>query len=420
MDKFIIYGGEKLYGNIKLGCAKNAYLPIMAASILAEEEVVLKDVPNYVDIFNMMKILNHIGIKTQIMDKNLVINSNNIHSYCINEKLAKELRSRIFVLGPLLSKVKKAKVAYPGGCEIGIRPIDLHIKGLKELGAKIEERHGFIYCDGSKMKSAEISLDYPSVGATENIMMAAVKLKGVTKIHNSAKEPEIVDLQNFLNEMGANIFGAGTDEITICGVEKLGGCTYLPIPDRIIGGTLLIACAMCGGKVTLENCRYEHFLSLINKLRKSGCKMICENDKITIESKGKLKTVSFVETMPYPGFPTDLQSQILAMQTISKGECIIKENLFETRFKFALELLKMGANLKISGQTAFVCGVKQLLGSDVYATDLRGGAALVLAGLCAKGYTTVHNVFHIDRGYDNFEQMLSSIGAKIIRESEEV
>lgn len=420
MDNFLIYGGEKLFGSIKLDCAKNAYLPIMAASIMTEEEVVLKNVPNYLDIHNMIKILKHIGMCVEIKDNDLHIVGKNIKNCFIPTILAKGLRSSIFVLGPLLSRIKKAKVAYPGGCDIGLRPIDLHLKGLSELGVNICESHGYIVCDGQNMKSGIVHLDYPSVGATENIMMASIFLSGETIIRNAAKEPEIVDLQNFLNFLGAKICGAGTDTIKIYGVKKLGGGTYTPIPDRIVGGTLLIACAMCGGKITIENCNTEHFLSLIYKLQKSGCKIKYKSDKITIESKGNLKAVGLIETLPYPGFPTDLQSQMLAMQAISKGHSIIKENLFETRFKFAMELKKMGANLKICGQTAFVCGVEKLMGADVYASDLRGGAALVLAGLCAQGYTTVHNVHHIDRGYQNLEKQLSSLGAKISRQSEEL
>lgn len=418
MEKFLIYGGEKLFGNIKVDCAKNAYLPIMAASVMTEDEVVLKSMPNILDIQNMRKILEFLGAETKIDESNLHIFGKNIKNSTISNNLSKNLRSSVFMLGPLLARFKKAKVSYPGGCNIGLRPIDLHLKGLKELGAKVVENHGSIFCDGSKMKSGTVILDYPSVGATENLMMASIFLPGVTKIYNSAKEPEIVDLQNFLNSMGACVCGAGSDEITITGVQKLFGTTYKPIPDRIVAGTLLIACAMCGGKITLENVVPEHFLSLTDKLQKSGCKIVVSSDKITIESKGKPKSVEIVETLPYPGFPTDLQSQILAMQTISKGVCVVRENLFETRFRFAQELIKMGANIKLCGQTAFVCGVKELMGAEVFASDLRGGAALVLAGLCAKGHTTVHGVHHIDRGYSSFEKVLSALGAKITRESE--
>ena len=419
MEKFIIYGGQKLFGEVEICPAKNSFLPILAASLLSGDKVVLKNCPNFLDIKNMIKILNFLNIQTNFQLKNLHINAKNAQNAFISHSLTKDIRSSIFMLGPLVSKFGYAKIAYPGGCDIGLRPIDIHLKGLKELGVKIVEKHGYILCDGKDMKGANINLDYPSVGATENLMMAAVLTKGTTKITNSAKEPEIVDLQNFLNVMGAKISGAGTDTITIEGVKSLGGAVYTPIPDRIICGTVLIACAMCGGKVTIKNCILEHFISLAHKLQKSGCKLYINNDKITLESSGKLKSVGLIETLPYPGFPTDLQAQMLAMQTISEGYTIIKENLFETRFKFASELKKMGANIKVNGQTAFVCGTKKLQGADVYASDLRGGAALVLAGLCAEGYTTVHNIYHIDRGYENLEKLFSALGAKIQRQSEE-
>lgn len=419
MEKFIIYGGQKLFGKLEICPAKNSFLPILAASLLSGDEVILKNCPNFLDIKNMIKILNFLNIQTNFQSKKLHINAKNAQNGFISHNLTKDIRASIFMLGPLVSKFGFAKIAYPGGCDIGLRPIDIHLKGLKELGVKIVEKHGYILCDGKNMKSANINLDYPSVGATENLMMAAVLTKGTTKITNSAKEPEIVDLQNFLNVMGAKISGAGTDTITIEGVKSLNGAVYTPIPDRIICGTVLIACAMCGGRVTINNCISNHFLSLIHKLQKSGCKIDIKNDKITIESSGKLNSVGLIETLPYPGFPTDLQAQMLAMQTISQGYTIIKENLFETRFKFASELTKMGANIKVNGQTAFVCGTKKLQGADVYASDLRGGAALVLAGLCAEGYTTVHNIYHIDRGYENLEILFSALGAKIQRQSEE-
>lgn len=418
MDKFIITGGTKLCGEIEVDSAKNAYLPILAGTILCEDEIILNSCPDFKDIENMCLILKELGIDVKKDKQTLYINAKNADKTVIPTFLAKELRSSFFALGALLSRFKKAKVAYPGGCDIGLRPIDLHIKGLKDLGVKIVESHGYITCDASNMKGGVVHLDYPSVGATENLMMSAVLAKGTTTIVNTAKEPEIVDLQNFLNSMGAKIHGAGTSIIAIEGVERLHKTIYTPIPDRIIAGTYLIACAMTGGKILVKNCIPQHFSSLSNKLQKSGCKIKTFSDKIYIESSGRLKTMGFIETRPYPGFPTDLQAQTLTLQTISKGNCIIQENLFETRFKFVPELIKMGANIKVSGQTAYISGVKNLLGAEVYATDLRGGVALVLAGLHAQGYTTIHNIFHIDRGYANLEEKLSRLGAKIIRESE--
>lgn len=418
MEKFVITGGEKLFGSVRVDCAKNAYLPILSACIMCEDNITLNNCPNFLDIKNMCKILTVLGMDVKNENDTLHISGKNATSNVINCMLAKELRSSIFTLGALLGRFKKACVAYPGGCNIGLRPIDLHLKGLRDLGVKIEESHGYINCDASNLHGGEIHLDFSSVGATENLMMAATLAEGTTFIYNAAKEPEIIDLQNFINKMGGKVCGAGTDVIKIYGVKKLYGTTHTPIPDRIIAGTYMIACAITGGKILIENCIPQHFSSLSNKLQKSGCKIKEFNDKIQIESCGKLKCCNLIETMPYPGFPTDLQAQMLVLQTISKGCSVVKENLFESRFKFVPELIKMGANIKVNQQSAFVVGEKQLLGADVYATDLRGGAALVLAGLAAKGYTTVHNLQYIDRGYANLQQNLARLGAKIKRVSD--
>ena len=415
MSKFIIDGGNKICGEYSVECAKNAYLPIIAATILCEEQVVLKSCPNFSDINNMILILKNFGMNAERKGQDLYINGKDANECCIPTDLAKVVRSSIFALGALLGRFKKAKVAYPGGCDIGLRPINLHLKGLKDLGVKIIESHGYIYCDASKMHGGQIYLDYPSVGATENLMMAGVLCKGKTVIFNPAKEPEIIDLRNFLNAMGAKIEGAGTDYITIIGVEKLNGVEYKPIPDRIIAGTMLISAAITGGKILLKDCIPQHFSSLYTKLQKSGCKIDVKNDSIMLESSGKLNSVGFLDTMPYPGFPTDLQAQMLTLQTVAKGTCLIQENMFESRFKFVPELIKMGANVRVHQRTAFVTGVSSLLGADVFATDLRGGVALVLAGLCAKGYTTVHDIYHIDRGYSEIEKTLTCLGASIKR-----
>ena len=372
MDKFIIVGGNKLNGEIEIESSKNAYLPILSACLLSDEEVVLKKCPMFEDIKNMCEILKSLGVKVEKVEDELHINAKYANNFFIPESLSKKLRSSVFMLGSLLGRFLQAKIAYPGGCEIGLRPIDQHIKGLKALGVKTKECHGYISCDGSGLKGANVYLDFPSVGATENLIMASVLAKGVTTIFNPAKEPEIEDLQNFLNQMGAKVFGAGTNTITVYGVKKLFGCHYTPISDRIVAGTYLIACAMCGGKLLLKNVNTKHFSILVNKLQNSGCKLKQFNDKIYIESSGKLKSIKFIKTMPYPGFPTDLQSQILCMQTISKGYSLIQENLFETRFKFVPELLKMGADITIKNQTAYVLGVKKLFGAEVYAKDLRG------------------------------------------------
>ncbi len=413
-----IEGGEKLNGECEISTAKNSILPILAGSIMCGEPLVVKKCTLYSDTWHMLKILESVGARIKIVGEDVYIDGENIENHYIDEIYTKKIRSSIFMLGPLLSRLRKAKVSYPGGCNIGLRPIDLHLKGLRDLNVKIEERHGFIYCDGSNMKAGEVHLDFPSVGATENLIMASVFLKGNTTIYNVAKEPEIVDLANFLNSMGAHISGAGTSEIVISGVNKLHGVQYTPIPDRIVAGTYMIACAMAGGKICLKNAVAEHNLSLISKLRQSGVTISNKRDFVVVTAKSRAKCVPIIETMPYPGFATDLQSQILTLQTVSKGASVICENLFETRYKICTELIKMGADITLKDKTAVVKGVPKLYGASVVASDLRGGAGLVLAGLSASGYTTVHDIHHIDRGYYEIEQDLTSLGAKIIRKSE--
>lgn len=414
MDGLYIKGGRVLNGSIDICSAKNACLPILAGSIMCDEDIVIEKCAYFSDIENMILILESLGCKVNKCDSSLYINSRFIDSHIIKEEYTKKVRSSIFMLGPLLTKFQKAHIAYPGGCNIGTRPIDLHLKGLKNLGVKITEKHGFITCDGSNMKPGVVHLDFPSVGATENIMMAAVKLNGTTVIYNSAKEPEIVDLQNFINSMGGKISGAGTSTITITGVDKLHATVYTPISDRIVAGTYLIAGAMTGGNIVLNNVVPEHNLALISKLKQSGCDIDIGDDFIRLKSSGKLKSCA-IETQPYPGFPTDLQNQILVMQTISSGMGIVVENLFETRFKIYSELKKMGADITIRDRMAIVRGVDTLYGATVTASDLRGGAALVLAGLSAHGYTTIEDVYHIDRGYKNIENDLNILGAEISR-----
>lgn len=415
MDSFYIKGGNKLNGEISICSAKNALLPILAGSIMCTGEVIIKKCSKFTDVLYMIKILESLGAVTSFDGDTLTINADIADSFFVDEEFTKKVRSSIFMLGPLLTRFKHAKVAYPGGCNIGTRPIDLHLKGLKSLNAKIEEKHGYIYCDGTNMQSGEVHLDFPSVGATENLMMASVLLDGITKIYNAAKEPEIEDLQNFINSMGGNISGAGTSTITITGVRKLHSLTYTPISDRIITGTYLVACGMTGGSILLNNANAEHNMALISKLKQSGCQIRVKNDRISIDVKGRLKSISKIETLPYPGFPTDLQSQILTLQTISRGTSVIVENLFETRYKIFTELTKMGADITVKDRTAVVNGVKNLFGANVCAPDLRGGAGLIIAGLNAEGYTTVTDGFHVDRGYLNIENDLSALGADIKR-----
>lgn len=419
MGKILINGGKKLFGVSRVSSAKNAYLPILAGAILCDGDVILNNYPLFDDIDIMCEILSSIGIKKKTSKNNLLLDCRDITGHEIPEVQTKLIRSSIVSLGAILGRVKKAKVAYPGGCAIGARPIDLHIKGLRKLNVKIIEEDGYLICDGSNMKSANIHLDFPSVGATENVMMAAATLKGTSRIFNPAKEPEIVDLQNFLNASGAKICGAGTNEIVIEGVQKLGGVNYTPIPDRIITGTLVVACAMTGGEIVIENAKAQHIESLINKIDKYCCNIRCENDKIIVQADGKPKSFGTVNTEPYPGFPTDLQAQLSALACICKGTSKIIENLFETRFKHIPELIKMGAKIEIDGKQVTVDGVKRLRGAVVKSSDLRGGACLVLAGLTAKGQTIVEDVHHIDRGYEHIENIFSCLGADIKRIDDE-
>ena len=415
MDRFEILGGTTLKGVVEVPCAKNSYLAILAGCVLSSGEVCLRNCPDFEDINNMLQILLSLGCKVERIEKDVYLNCSTISNYVIPKELAKKIRSSIFLLGPILGRLKKAIVTYPGGCDIGARPIDLHLKGLKNLNVLINENFGLIECDATFIRGEEIHLDYPSVGATENIMMAAVLAKGVTKIFNAAKEPEIVDLQNFINKMGGKIHGAGTDTITIIGVEKLGSVDYTPISDRIIAGTYLLAVASCGGDVTVKNVDYKHIYSLITKLKQSGYDLSLKYDKIRLVTKNPKHTFGTIETLPYPGFPTDLQPQALVLQALSNGTCIITENLFETRFKHVPELIKMGANIVTRDRMAIVTGVKKLYGAEVYCSDLRAGAALTIAGMSAEGKTILNDVHNIDRGYERLEKVFNSLGAEIKR-----
>lgn len=421
MEKFLIKGGKKLEGTAIITSSKNAYLPILAGCILSDKEIILHECPKYIDIINMIKILESLGCKTSTNGgeirngEDLSINCSNLHSASIPHELASVIRSSIFSLGAILGRFKQARVAYPGGCDIGARPIDLHIKGLRALNVKVSDKHGFISCDGKNMRGGVINLDFPSVGATENIMLAATLTKGTSEIINAAKEPEIVDLANFLNMLGAKIHGAGTSNIIIEGVNELKGGEYTPIPDRIIAGTYLISGLMTGCDLQIKNFKQEHNNALLEKIKNSSCKYKFKDDILILKSDGKLKSIHKIETSPYPGFPTDLQAQIVALQSISKGTSIVVENVFETRFKHIPELVKMGANITVRDRTAIITGVEKLYGASVNATDLRGGVGLVLAGLIAEGYSTINQIELIDRGYYKLEEQLKALGADIKR-----
>ncbi len=415
MEKYVINGGNKLYGNVEIQTAKNAVLPILAAAVLTDGGVTVLNVPRISDVNNMVKILARLGCKTTFEGDNLYIDSSNADCCEIPSELAHELRSSVFLLGSIISRFQRAKIAYPGGCDIGLRPVDLHLTGLKRLGVQITERNGYILCKCEKLRGNEIMLDCPSVGATENIMLAAVKAEGTTVIKNSAREPEIEDLQKFLNVIGAKVSGAGSGTIVIEGVKTLRGGVFQPIHDRIEAGTFLVAGAMCGGEVEVDCACAENLSSLLHKLRENGCNIGIKNDKIILESNRRLTSVKTIETQPYPGFPTDLQAQMTALCCICSGQSIITENLFETRFKYVPELRKMGADITVINRSAFVRGVDRFKGASVTAYDLRGGAALVLAGLAAEGRSEILNISHIDRGYGSFEYKLRSLGADIVR-----
>ncbi len=416
MDKYIIDGGVKLYGKLRAQSAKNTVLPLLAATVLTEEPVVIKYVPMINDVENMLRILSEVGCRVQKQKDSVTIDSSNASSHEIPARLTKELRSSVFMLGSILTRFQKARISYPGGCDIGMRPVDLHLLGLRRLGVEISEEDGYIDCKAEKLIGADILLDFPSVGATENIILASVKAEGVTVIRNAAKEPEIVDLQNFLNAMGAKICGAGGGTIYIEGVKKLHGVEYTPIGDRIEVGTYLIAVASCGGEIEVEGVPHENIAALLHKLRENGCKIYVKNDRIVLLSGGVIKSVSLIETAPFPGFPTDLQAQYVALCTAARGTTLVVENLFETRYRYAAELKRMGADITIRDRAAIIRGVASLHGAGVAAGDLRGGAALVVAALKAEGRSCVTGLSHIDRGYADFEGKLRKLGAKIKRQ----
>ena len=414
MEKYIIEGGRPLFGEVEIQSAKNAVLPLLAAAVLTEERVVIHKCPRIADVLNMVGILGELGCNTKFDGNDLVIDSADAANHEIPSSLAKELRSSVFMLGSVVSRFGRARIAYPGGCDIGLRPIDLHLNGLRRLGVCVSEGGGYIDCSCSKIEGAEVVLDFPSVGATENIILAAAKAKGTTLIRNAAKEPEIVDLQNFINRMGGKIRGAGTATVRIDGVRKLSGTEYTPVSDRIEAGTFLIASAMCGGEIAIKNADADNISSLLHKLCEISCKISTKDDKIYIRS-GRRLSPKLVETSPYPGFPTDLQAPMTALACVCDGSTVIVENLFETRFKHVPELIRMGADVTVRGRSAFVRGVGSLKGADVIAGDLRGGAALTLAAISAEGLSTVTDLSHIDRGYSDFEYKLRGLGARIRR-----
>ena len=419
MEAFVVEGGTPLRGEIRVDGAKNATLPILAAAVLTEETVRLHDVPEITDVKHMADILTMLGCQVTRKNGDMTVTCADLHTWEMPDQLSKQIRSSIFLLGPILARFHKATVTFPGGCEIGLRPIDLHLSGLRCLGVKIEEEGGLIHCDGSSMHAGEVHFDYPSVGATENVMMAAVLVPGITTIHNPAREPEIVDLQNFINAMGGCVRGAGGHAIEIEGVSRLHGTEWTPMPDRIVAGTLLAAAAVTGGEITLTNAPESDMVAVTAKLREMGCRIAEAPGRIALSAPQRLTAFSQLQTQPHPGFPTDMQVQMLALLAVSEGTGVITENVFENRFTHAGDLNRMGAHILCTGRTAVVRGVRELYGARVTARDLRGGAALVLAGLKAHGETHVEHAELIDRGYDHLERQLTELGANIRRVSGE-
>jgi UDP-N-acetylglucosamine 1-carboxyvinyltransferase len=415
-------GGNPLSGSVRISGAKNAVLPILAASLLSSGINTISDVPRLRDVQVMKEVLEFLGCTIEWSGTTMKIDSTKVNSIEISDFLMRKMRASNLVMGPLLAKYGTAKLSFPGGCAIGSRPMDLHLKGLGAMGAEIKERFGFIEAKATagRLQGSEIYLDFPSVGATENLMMAATMAQGKTVISNAAKEPEIVDLQKFLNNMGAKIKGAGTDIITIEGVDKLGSTEHTVIPDRIEAGTFMAAAAITKGDIRIENVNLRHMESTVAKLRDMGVKIVEEKvGVVRVTAPESLKAVD-IKTMPYPGFPTDMQPQIMALLSVAQGTSIISENIFENRYKHVDELRRMGADVKLEGRIAVIKGKinKNLTGTFVNASDLRAGAALAIAGLAAEDATIVDSIYHIDRGYENFEQKLRGIGAKVIRVTE--
>ena len=415
MSKFIIQGGKKLEGEVKISGSKNAALPIIAATILVRGNTTLYNVPDIQDVQTMFEIIKDIGGKVTRKNNKIIVDTSKIHTYEIPEELMRKMRSSVILAGAIIGKYHKAKFSYPGGCEIGSRPIDLHLKGFEKLGINIKEEHGEIICNAEKIIGAQIHLDFPSVGATENIILSACLAEGTTILTNAAKEPEIEDMAEFLNKVGAKIKGAGTDRVEITGVKKLAEISYNIMPDRIEAGTYLIAGAITGGNIKISNANPEHIEPILNKLEEANCILNIGRNYVEIKAPKRVKAVD-IKTMPYPGFPTDMKSIFGALLSTAKGTSIITENIFENRYKYIQELNRMGAQINVEGRTAVIKGTKRIQGANVVASDLRGGAALIIEALAAKGITQVDNVHYILRGYENIEEKLRKLGAKIFVE----
>ncbi len=415
LEKFVINGGNALCGTVDISGAKNAAVAIIPATILIEDECIIENVPDIQDVRIILDILSSLGAKVEKISANTVkIDASTLNTYIAEKEMASKMRASYYLLGALCGRFKKAAVPPPGGCNFGIRPIDQHIKGFEALNCKVEIKHGSINVDGENIKGGQVYFDVVSVGATINLMLAAVRAPGVTVMENAAKEPHIVDVANFLNSMGANIKGAGTDVIKITGVEKLHGGTYGVIPDQIEAGTYMFAAAATRGDVTIRNVIPKHLEAITSKFIEMGVDVTEGDDEIRVCAKGNLNKIN-VKTLPYPGFPTDLQPPMVALLTTVNGTSIVTESVWDSRFQYVAELEKMGAKITVNGSVAVIEGGHALTGADVKSTDLRAGAGMVIAALCANGTTEVLNVYHIDRGYENIIEKLTSLGADIKR-----
>nr|WP_122011849.1 UDP-N-acetylglucosamine 1-carboxyvinyltransferase [Maliibacterium massiliense] len=417
MDEWVIEGGRPLAGSVHITGAKNAVLPVLAATMLYEQPIVIDNVPDLLDTQNMLAILEHLGGKVARQGRRLHIDTAEAACWSMPEWLAKEVRSSIFMLGPILGRFRQAVVTYPGGCDIGLRPIDLHLAGLRALGVRISEHGGHIYCDGSAMRGGVVHLDFPSVGATENIMMAAAFIPGSTVLENAAKEPEIVELQQFLRSIGANVQGAGSSTIYIEGEtarqQRFDPVHHSVMPDRIVAGTYMVAAAITGGDITVEQVVPEHLTAITVKLREAGCDVIVGKDSIRVRCNRRPQAVHLIETQPYPGFPTDMQAQMMTLCALSEGTSVLVENIFESRYKHVPELVRMGAQIMVKDRMAVVRGVPHLMGAHLQAHDLRGGAALALAALAAEGTSVLSGTHLVARGYERMDEVLAALGGSV-------
>ncbi|MBB6629977.1 UDP-N-acetylglucosamine 1-carboxyvinyltransferase [Clostridium algidicarnis] len=417
MEKLVVHGGNRLFGDIDISGAKNAAVAIIPAALMASEGTChIDNIPSIEDVHCLERITKSLGCKIKTNVNSLDIDSSEITNLDACTEDVRRMRASYYFIGALLGRFKKARVELPGGCPIGVRPIDQHIKGFEALGATVKIEHGAVNIKADRLIGTNIFFDVVSVGATINVMLAATLAEGVTTLENAAREPHVVDVANFLNSMGANVKGAGTDIIRITGVEKLYGCSYSVIPDQIEAGTFMIAAAATGGEITVKNVIPKHLESISAKLIEMGAEVIEQDDSVTVRSTGRLKSVN-IKTNPYPGFPTDVQQPMSTLLCVAEGRSIVNESIWESRFKHVDELKKMGADVKVEGRTAIIEGKEKLTGAIVKATDLRAGAAMVIAGLLAEGRTEIHSIEHIDRGYPNIEVKFQKLGAKIYRES---